>query len=562
MPDEVIDDLHEQRSQEEEDKHCRCRHHKEQKERDLEGEGSLLKNAYYTRVSNQYSTSQVQERTKRVPRGKPSFAQIRNACLEQGGLYEDPEFPPNAFSINFNGVTKRNYEWKRPHEICQDPHLFVEGASRFDIQQGELGDCWVLAAVSNLTQNQKLFHIVVPRDQSISHHYAGVFHFRFWQYGRWVEVIVDDLLPTFMNQLMFMHSKTTNEFWCALLEKAYAKLYGGYEALRGGNVSESMIDLTGGVVEMFNLREAPPNLFKIMHKSYRRRALMGCAIEPANPNAPAEAVQPNGLIQRHAYSVTRVSEVDISVVRPSAKSKVKLVRIHNPWGNEAEWTGAWSDESEQWKMLSKEEKQRLELTYDDDGEFWMTYEDFTTNFTSLEICNLVPETMEDDEDVNEQQPQQDTSQDWKILQFEGAWIDGFTAGGCRNFLNTFATNPQFPVYLCDPDDEDDDDSCSLVISIMQKHVRQQKRFGKDYIPIGFTIYKQPQEVPPGQALDVEFFKYNQSYAKVPFFLNTSQDQNTARFRFQSGVYVIIPSTFDPHMEGEFLLRCFVEYKKN
>ena len=24
-------------------------------------------------------------------------------------------------------------------EICQDPHLFVEGATRFDIQQGEIG---------------------------------------------------------------------------------------------------------------------------------------------------------------------------------------------------------------------------------------------------------------------------------------------------------------------------------------------------------------------------------------------------------------------------------------
>lgn len=40
-------------------------------------------------------------------------------------------------------------------EICDDPQLFVEGYSRFDVQQGELGDCWLLAAVANLTLHRK-----------------------------------------------------------------------------------------------------------------------------------------------------------------------------------------------------------------------------------------------------------------------------------------------------------------------------------------------------------------------------------------------------------------------
>lgn len=40
-----------------------------------------------------------------------------------------------------------------------------------------------------------------------------------------------------------------------------------------------MVDLTGGVVEMVDLRNPPSNLFSVMKKAYRRAALMGCAIE-------------------------------------------------------------------------------------------------------------------------------------------------------------------------------------------------------------------------------------------------------------------------------------------
>ena len=66
--------------------------------------------------------------------------------------------------------------------LKQDPQMFVKESDRFDIIQGEIGNCWFLAAVANLAKNKSYFHRIVPQDQDFGHGYAGIFRFRFWRY--------------------------------------------------------------------------------------------------------------------------------------------------------------------------------------------------------------------------------------------------------------------------------------------------------------------------------------------------------------------------------------------
>jgi hypothetical protein len=62
----------------------------------------------------------------------------------------------------------------------------------------------------------------------------------------------------------------------ALLEKAYAKLPGSYEALKGGSTAEAMVDFTGGCSEMYTLKDpdCPKDLINIMLSAYDHGSLM------------------------------------------------------------------------------------------------------------------------------------------------------------------------------------------------------------------------------------------------------------------------------------------------
>ncbi|XP_072120768.1 calpain-3-like isoform X2 [Mobula birostris] len=480
-------------------------------------------------------------RNKDVIKAKSEVFQcLKKECLRKGVLFEDPEFPADESSLFYSQFLPFKLEWKRPPEICENPKFIIGGASRTDICQGDLGDCWFLAAIACLTLNEKLLYRVIPRDQYFTENYAGIFHFQFWRFGEWVDVVIDDRIPTFNNHLVFTKSAERNEFWSALLEKAYAKLHGSYEALKGGNTTEAMEDFTGGVTEFFEMRGAPKDMYKIMKKATERGSLMACSIDSFVP-LQFETRLPSGLVKGHAYSVTGVDEVT------HRNQKVKLVRLRNPWGT-VEWNGPWSDKAREWSEIDKSQKQRLQHQMKDDGEFWMAFDDFKKNYTKLEICNLTPDALDDDK-----------LHKWTVSINEGRWVRGCSAGGCRNYPDTFWTNPQYRLKLFEEDDDPDNDEvlCTFLVALMQKNRRKERKIGVNFHTIGFAIYEVPKEMHGNkQHLPKDFFLYHASKCRSKSYINLREISD--RFSLPPGEYVIIPSTYEPHQEGEFVLRVFSE----
>uniref|UniRef100_A0AAQ4PGL2 Calpain-2 catalytic subunit n=1 Tax=Gasterosteus aculeatus aculeatus TaxID=481459 RepID=A0AAQ4PGL2_GASAC len=471
---------------------------------------------------------------------------LRRRCSESGRLFQDETFPAHGSSLGFRelgpGSPKtRGVSWERPTELTSDPEFIVSGASRTDICQGALGDCWLLAAIASLTLNEEVLARVVPHGQSFRKgEYAGIFHFQFWQFGEWVDVVIDDRLPVKDGELMFVHSAEGREFWSALLEKAYAKMNGCYEALSGGSTTEGFEDFTGGIAEVHDLNRPDPHLFHIIHMGQNRGSLMGCSIDITS-SSDSEAVTSQKLVKGHAYSVTGTAQVEYR------GNMEKLIRIRNPWG-QVEWTGAWSDNSAQWRQISDEDRERLSHR-SEDGEFWMSFNDFLRHYSRLEICNLTPDALSDD-----------SVSRWALSKFDGSWRRGSTAGGCRNFPNTFWTNPQFVIRLDEEDDDPDDgeSGCSFVVGLIQKNRRSMRKMGEDMHTVGFAIYEVPEEF-CGQRnvhLNRNFFLSNASAARSETFINLREV--CSRFCLPPGEYLIVPSTFEANKDGDFCVRVFSE----
>ncbi|TGZ72132.1 hypothetical protein CRM22_002281 [Opisthorchis felineus] len=467
------------------------------------------------------------------------YQELREQLLKDKLLWCDPTFPADESSIGDLPELKDRIIWKRVRDINPHARFFVDGPARCDIKQGALGDCWLLAVLSSICCYPILINQVVPPEQEVDQpDYVGIFRARFWRFGRWIEVMVDDRLPVYKhsNRLVFMSSPTNNEYWSALCEKAYAKLNGSYASLNGGLQSEAMEDCTGGLAETIYLdeRRRPPDLLRMMQINSKRCVVMGCSIRSESGEQKLE----NGLFAGHAYGVTGIASVlDHGDVR-------HLVRCRSPWADCQEWRGPWSDRSPEWEGVSAADKSNLQIQFQDDGEFWMSFEDFTKNFTSMEMCHLGFSSLEPHAKIKGRRRLEEVI-------YPGSWKRNVNAGGCGNYLDTFVTNPQFIIEIIAPDLDDSQYVCSVVIGLMQKPLGQEARGSYHYI--GFAVYA----VSPAQAVPVNrFFIQRTRPLKTPHFADVREV--TERFKVPPGRYIIIPSTHKPNEEADFIVRIITQ----
>ncbi|KAB1273321.1 Calpain-12 [Camelus dromedarius] len=428
----------------------------------------------------------------RVPklfRGQ-NYNAIRAACLDEGILFQDPYFPAGPDSLGYNQLgpnskKAKGVEWKRPH---------------------------------------------------------------LWQFGHWVDVVVDDRLPVREGKLVFVRSAQRNEFWAPLLEKAYAKLHGSYEVMRGGHMNEAFVDFTGGVGEVLYLRQGTPGLFSALRHALAKESLVGATALSDRGEYRTE----DGLVKGHAYSVTGTHKVSLGF------TKVRLLRLRNPWGS-VEWTGAWSDSCPRWDALPTEWRDAL-LVKKEDGEFWMELQDFLQHFDTVQVCSLSPEVL----------GPSPAGGGWHVHTFQGRWVRGFNSGGSQPGAETFWTNPQFRLTLLEPDEEEEEDDegpcggwgavgargpargcripkCTVLLSLIQRNRRRLRAQGLTYLTVGFHVFQIPEE---SRTLA-------EPAARRPLAL-LRPPRRELPLPLRPGHYLVVPSAAHTGDEADFTLRIFSE----
>ncbi|XP_068195150.1 calpain-1 catalytic subunit-like [Antennarius striatus] len=463
------------------------------------------------------------------------FQQLKQYCLFQRVRYIDEMFPPDKRSIG-QGVLSpeelQRVEWRRPGKLVPNPSFTVEGISRFDFGQGMIGDCWFLASIGALTFQRDILAQVIPHEQTFDQDYCGMFHFRFWRFGRWVDVVIDDKLPTINGELIFVHSKDPTEFWPALLEKAYAKVCGSYTDMNAGTPAEAMVDFTGGIHMCIQLSDPPSNLWELMFRAGQSKSLMSCGTPQGETSE--NTVLSNGVVEGHAYAVTGVKQM------LSNGEVVSLVRLWNPWGR-GEWNGDWSDQSYLWETVSPQDREMCHSVRSD-GEFWMTMDDFCKFYEDLDICCLCPDFLDGGSSCH-----------WKSSFYDGRWVAGTSAGGCINNKDSFWKNPQYRVKIDRLKDE-----CSsaqgkynMLVSLMQKPDKRNRRLVKN-LYIGFSIFELTGEYRDHKGkLPASFFNSHTSVAQSKMYMNAREVMELVKL--EAGEYLIVPSTYDPNETASFIL---------
>ena len=169
------------------------------------------------------------------------------SVIATGKPWTDPDFPPHISSLfdpeNDEGKieTYKLIQWRRVAEIFKKPAIFTDGVTPNDIKQGMLGDCYFLSALSSMAENPEN---IMERFQTRTINKAGIYMMTFYINGVLTPVIVDDFMPTRAGRLCFA-SSVDNELWVCLLEKAWAKLYGTYARIEGGDPAFAAVHLEG-----------------------------------------------------------------------------------------------------------------------------------------------------------------------------------------------------------------------------------------------------------------------------------------------------------------------------
>jgi hypothetical protein len=368
--------------------------HIEDYDEDYEDEEEVKTSAYYGNYSagnfQAVATKNKLDDLGELLQNSKKFEHALEQTKLSHALYVDPEFHPNkkslvGYSKEYNRIRDMDaLIFKRSSDYFGPGVQVYDTMAPGDIIQGGLGDCYFLAAVSSIAEHpERLKRLFLSK----RNHGNGIYAVAMCLNGVWEEIILDDFAPCVRSGKLAFNTSKTKELWVVLLEKAWAKVHGGYLNIEAGLTREALRDLTGASAKTYFLRQDPEGIWNRLMEGEHMNYIMTAGSDNLSGGSDAY-IKKIGICGSHAYSLLAVYQLDnqygrLKRTQQGEKYTHRLVKLRNPWG-QGEWKGKWNDHDPNWTPYLKQE---LGFTGKvEDGIFFMEWEDFIKYYSDVQIC--------------------------------------------------------------------------------------------------------------------------------------------------------------------------------
>lgn len=225
-----------------------------------------------------------------------------------------------------------------PYEDIQDIPMDDASLGMDDIEQGQIGDCWVLAALGPVAQDDPDF----IREHVRYDAKAGTYTVTLYDDGEPVDVVVDASVVE-----NGARDPNGNPNYASIYEKAMASFHGGsYDDIDGGHSDDAFETITGRDAD-----SGGESSFDDIQDRLDNGDLMAVGTEDDDAFWWWEdEVDDSTIVPNHAYMVDRIEERDGQ----------RMIHLINPWGPDG-------------GTLDGEQKV---------GDVWLTEDEYKENFDS------------------------------------------------------------------------------------------------------------------------------------------------------------------------------------
>jgi len=329
--------------------------------------------------------------------------------------------------------------WRRPEEFMGREHDLMRRAngaigggipsiSSSDIREGQLGDHWLISALACVAERPSLIHRLfqpaasAAASSTVTKTYArdqlnrnGAYVVCLCKNGERREVLVDDYLPCSPGGGPIFSRSNGDSLWVSLVEKAMAKLHGGYVYLKSSLkhrwTHEGLTDLTGAPTtnvrfeayrnkknsgDVASLESGLTSLWEDLQEYDAAEHLMCVTAmgegqwgdEQKERLVASKARLRGDFVPAHSYTILHIHETALGE---------RLLHLRNSWAT-LKWSGDWSRSSAKWTPEARDEVQIYAEAMDEEvadgggvrvgGTFWVSLKDAVERFESLSCCRV------------------------------------------------------------------------------------------------------------------------------------------------------------------------------